>query len=843
MPLARVLRKLSIAKSPDREGQEYAGTSSAHQVNIRQVGTFFSAPAIFKAGTLRGMILVLAALALHSQAVSIDFYRGAPLATPRYWDVEDTYLDQADPDASNGGSYTLIGGKGKTILVRFGDLNRIVGANRNVVDASLLLSASSGEIPKLSSASRVLVPWIQGPRTAIGRLISTPAVGTKAPILNAANWRQREAGASWQSGGADGPSDSVKISGTDIRGVAGSVVISGLGGAVQEMLNHPAGNYGFALQFETGCEFSSSKAPTGRPILRIVTEEAAAVVGPDLSVVRIESSVALPKAGQDVTYTAHVKNVGDQPSKGFSSLWIFDGRPGNPSSAQGQLNPGEETTVTINRRFEGTSLDRRGPQVGLRIMPDGPDACSANNQLNISETAVPVDISVPSDLVARFTSKSNYLGSHSVEDWVQSQVAVWNDTLAAQSYFSFAPDGVLQRIRINSVNLGGSSGVPVDEGCDPGAADLTFLQSLSTAVGATDGHLMNVAPGMVQIPGSTTRSCTDLYPGIMGFGDTRFEGSVPGALGIEYQPVFDSTLTQVYLEPTDLFCATNVAELNGGLDGAHAETVGTVTKGRKAAILRVLDLEGRPIANTELLFYRSNKGYFPAGDPTFTLKTLANGIAILSGSSSSSFSDFGHDAGSGVYLVQAKQNGVIETGWLKAWELVDAAERGTPTSDIRLNLPDAPIDRSTDLAPDRIISDSASDAPATLAPLIDGVESTEASLPSEKDGWVEIDLGRDRTVGEIDLLSSGKPMWSQFDIMVYSTGQRPMEAFAWAHETNWPWTYQNRWDDSGNSGVRSVAYRAPYQRFRYIRLVNRGGGGGTLSEIKVYGASPPVGKG
>jgi hypothetical protein len=124
--------------------------------------------------------------------------------------------------------------------------------------------------------------------------------------------------------------------------------------------------------------------------------------------------------------------------------------------------------------------------------------------------------------------------------------------------------------------------------------------------------------------------------------------------------------------------------------------------------------------------------------------------------------------------------------------------------------------------------------PAKLGPLVSGGTDKEVTLGRKIGDWVEIDLGRDRTIGEITLIGSPEAFWPQFDISVYSTGQKPSEASPWASELNWNWTASNRRDLVGSdSNIVSVAYRAPETRIRFIRIVNRSSSAGKLRAIRV----------
>jgi hypothetical protein len=785
------------------------------------------------------MLAALILPTLFGAAGTYDLYRGAPIATPHYWDVEDTYIDSGEPDKGNGGSYTLLGGKGRTILIRFGDLNRIVGPNKHVTRATLYLTPSGPVAPVLHSVGRLLESWGQGPRTALSSLFTPPpAPGTKTPPARwQADYRQRKAGiASWHMPGALGAEDQEPVKAAHMDATDREVAIGGVEAAVQQMLDHPNANNGFALEFDSAAEFSSSKASTGRPRLEIVTEERHHAESADLSVISITSDPAEPKGGQDVTYTATVKNVGTGPAQGFSGAWWAKEKPATTFDYKDALAPGATATFTYQKRFDPSPTDHRVDPIEVRIVPGGPDACSTNDALCILENARPVSVTIPPALVASFSS-ANYLGSTSWEDWVQAQVNLWNDTVAAQSEFSFAPEGALERIRVNTLAVGGASGVAVPADASPSAASIPFLKSLGLAIGMLDGSVFNIPSSKVQIAGSTARSCKDLYPGIMGYGDTRFDGGIIGGIPLPFVPAYAKDLVGSYLEITDLLCANDVAGLNAHLSTPSTKPSDYLLPISRANILRALDYQGTPLANTDLLFFQSSGGSIPAGDPVFAIKTNDVGVAIInSRGDGGPFGELTPTADNGLFLIQAKLNGVLETGWLSAWQLNEENLRHAITESLYLNLPGAQLDRTEDLAPDRLIADSTQDLPAKLAPLIDDDDSTSATLPGDPGSWVEIDLGRDRFVGEVDLVTDGKPFWQQFDIGVYGTGQRPAEGSLFARELNWPWSSTVRRDASKTAGVYNVAYRGYPERVRYIRITNKSGGTGSLREIRVFAA-------
>jgi hypothetical protein len=102
-------------------------------------------------------------------------------------------------------------------------------------------------------------------------------------------------------------------------------------------------------------------------------------------------------------------------------------------------------------------------------------------------------------------------------------------------------------------------------------------------------------------------------------------------------------------------------------------------------------------------------------------------------------------------------------------------------------------------------------------------------LGAKPGDWIEIDLGRDRPIGEVQVLTKDGGMPRQFDVQTYATGQQPPTVEAWVKDLDFRWSQSNRADKDG-----FVRYRGPAVRSRFIRIVNRSGGAGTIREIRVH---------
>ncbi|MGV3617767.1 MAG: hypothetical protein ACO1SV_20775 [Fimbriimonas sp.] len=769
-----------------------------------------------------------------------------------YQAVADTYIQSSLADGNQGGETILLGGPSRTILIRFGDLARVVPPTKRIRSASLVLTTTGGEAAELRSIGRVRAPWGEGPYLSLSATLrrNNAPVGTAKPVppRGSATWRQRRAGepgVGWQEAGAAVGRDVERIEGATLQAQEGDVTISGLAAAVQAMADRPLENHGFALSFAKSVEFASSQSNFGRPRLVLELEDAPASSGADLSVTligRTTASGAPPVDGDEVTYTAHVKNVGDAPSEGFASMWIVGEREGATAEGGKALAPGEETTVTLRRTHKPDKTDQRHQAIALRIMPKGRDASPRNDALEVQESAKWVELTMSRSTVDALMKERNALGSTAVEDWVQHQVSVLNEVYLDRSRFSFAPEGARVRVAVGKIDIieGSSMAGKTDGtiqvlfagGMPVGPSDRPFLMSLGSAIGIPPLTGSDVT---LQENGIATRASADRFPGLLGYGDTRFEGSVPGLTILPYDPVSSPIFEVNPLEPTGLLSATEVATLNGRLDGT-VEATGLPPL-PKTLLVRVLDLQGRVLPNVELSFFQTNGGRLVEGAPAFNLVSGATGTALLpTRDGVGPFGKLEPNGSNHTMLVRATRNGVTEWSWLKAWQAMDTASRGTAAAaflELRFNLPGAALEAGTNLAKERVVTDSAQSLPARLAAATDDDPKTEATLSGKVGDWVEIDLGRDRTIAEIDLLVRPGKFWSKFDILAYATGQTPNETVVWAKEVDFAWTADNRHDPVPNAtGVVNVSYRGQPRRFRYIRLVNKGGGPGELGEVR-----------
>lgn len=757
---------------------------------------------------------------------TLALHRGAALGTPpAYWSVEDTSLVSQEPDAILGGQYTLSGGPGKTILIKFGDLRRALGPNKRIVRAALELTSLEKDPPVLRAIAAVQAPWSEGPAKSLAP--AEPKPGEPAPVVRwASTWRHRRTGENpigWQQAGAQGATDAKPIPGAKASyNPNGTLAIEGLAEAVQRQYERPEEANGFALFFDNAATFNSSESAQGQPRLVLEVQDAKPPAGGDLAVTRIEQSV---DAQGEATYTAHVKNVGTADSAPFGVRWIVREAPGSLVEIGRRLKPGEETTLTTTKPYKPNNLDHRVQPIALKVEPNGPDADPSNNVLSTYEDAFPVDVVLEKGFAERL--------GEDPEVWVQRQIALLNEVYFPYSRFSFALDGCLERVRAASVQV-------VDDGTARVKAGTVFIQAGET--GDPSELLVRKTLRALGLPdfrayylpvelGGVVRTRTDAYAGVSGWGDTRNEAMITPSLSLKPVPVFDAYAELMHIEPSRLLAATEVGALNAMLQTKEKREAGWTLNMPRIAFVNALDLAGRPVANAELNFFQTRNGQVDLGAPAFSVATNASGSAKLP---VDPFGALDPSGSNGAFLVQVRKNGVTDWAWLNAWQFADAANRGQKAlfmAELRFNLPGEPLDLETNLAKGRIVSDSAGSLPARLAAAVDGDPNTEAALPSNPGDWIEIDLGRDRTLGEI-AITSGENFWRQFDIVVYATGMSPKDAPFWAREVDWNWTAQNRGAPAGKG--RTVSYRSGPVMIRFIRIVCRQAApGASLAEIRV----------
>lgn len=365
------------------------------------------------------------------------------------------------------------------------------------------------------------------------------------------------------------------------------------------------------------------------------------------------------------------------------------------------------------------------------------------------------------------------------------RLADFNRLVAPYSRYSFAPEGTSVRL------------FPRQEDTAP-----PLIDSLRTTLA---------------IPNWTNPAGLERIAGYFGYGDSRGEALVPGSIGLPLLPVRSAIFDNKPLVASRLLSISDVYFLNQPAEAPIAPA---------AVLARVQDLGGRPQPGTNVTIRAGNQA--ESDPPLFQATVPGSGTVILPKPNGVYFPRTAAGPAS-TWIVTASRNGTVSRVTLAAWELTNLIARSGPNAgflDWRFNLANAPVERSSDLATGKLLTDSAGTPPATLLGLFRGNPITLAKAGD----WLELDLGRDRSLAEIGLDGD----LSQFRIIVYGTGQRPDEGAVFADEIDFNWTKSLYGERNGDRA--RMPYRGPITKARYVRIINNGNAG-RLTKLDVFAAN------
>jgi len=154
-----------------------------------------------------------------------------------------------------------------------------------------------------------------------------------------------------------------------------------------------------------------------------------------------------PHVGEAVMYTAHLMNKGDASSPSFSYRWLVDGVEQMEAMAE-NLAPGAEATFSLIRRFPEDP-----EQIQFVVASQGvpSEERTGNNTLTAGSHDLTFAIFVERGLYDLFNRIQNLVGTRSFEDWIQAHFAKMNERFGQARYEPFAPKGILDRVRIDTI--------------------------------------------------------------------------------------------------------------------------------------------------------------------------------------------------------------------------------------------------------------------------------------------------------------------------------------------------------------------------------------------------------
>jgi len=175
------------------------------------------------------------------------------------------------------------------------------------------------------------------------------------------------------------------------------------------------------------------------------------------------------KPGEEVTLTAHVKNVGFATSKPFEYSWLIDGTQIQRGKFAKALKEMQEATFAVKWRWQDGLH-----HVTFKITTSQPEIATTNNQATDPLWGWGYTFVVSPGRVAAWHKYRTAAGTFSFEDFYRWHVDIMN-TLFAASVFPSTPDGIKARVRLDRIiyaddpekaanSLAGPDGIRYDQG-------------------------------------------------------------------------------------------------------------------------------------------------------------------------------------------------------------------------------------------------------------------------------------------------------------------------------------------------------------------------------------------
>jgi hypothetical protein len=753
------------------------------------------------------VLFVLPLLTQHS----LELYRGCALPGDpgtRYYACEDTTLDRAKPNGSFGNAAVISISPAERSLIRFGDLRRAIGFDKKILSAELTFTVVQASKPGRVTLHRMSKPWTEGPGSGND---------TAAPDPFSTTWsfqifKKKGEAVKW-SGGEDS-FDPQPTCTADLAAGTETFKLTGLERDVQRMLDHPESNFGWMIRFDGSAVLDSSESISGRPTLHVQFEESPRPQGADLC-----AASAQMNGGSSLV--VNVKNVGTTRSGAYDVAVFSDGSPIFRASESNGLVPGESRATQFAFTRRAPTNDHRWERLVCEVVPKASDARSWNDALPYYVGGRECRITASPESAAECEN-----AGLSVEEYAQIQFETWNETFLAHSRFSIARDGSHERVNLCNQGTSYMLSSPIVIG----AANRAMIASLTAQFGGFRSETFN---GVLNSDANDRFDAvrfprgSDPYAGVMGFGDTRNEMLIPGQLSLPSAATDDPTFQSGLFTPTDLYSLTDVARIDS-LIGAAAPPQPTFPP---LVLVRPIDANGVSIPEAKLTFFSVQNGAVDAA-ASFELP-YTGGSALIPNKQSGPFGAPSSPNVLGLYVVRLDFAGASAFAFLNEWRVLDAASREGKRAvvlDLVFNAVHTAL-KPGNFALKKIAIDSANTTPSELGRLLDGDRSTTYSGNPE---WIELDLGRDRPIGEIRIYADS--IWNQFDIIAYSTGQTVADAQLFAHELDSSMRERHCFESDLKDWC--LAYRARPLTVRFIRIVRKGAGTTMIREIEVREAEP-----
>lgn len=464
-------------------------------------------------------------------------------------------------------------------------------------------------------------------------------------------------------------------------------------------------------------------------------------------------------------YAAKVTNTGSSLESGLTAVWSYRHSVVTRSSLPGPLAPGATADLSVELAVPAVNMHAAEQPLTLTIESGGQVVATSKTYIG---------------------AKGIGFTEGQIEDGTAARVVrLLNEEAMPLSRYSFAPAGSLTRFMV----------VRDEKGPEGSLLEMAALAARSVL--PKEKFLLHGEAGSANAFGWLA--------------DTRDDAFLPPTRWIPAYQWLVRSETDPVMPERGWLSAAEVHFLDSQLmPEAPAQTT---------AALRFVGLDGKGIAGATVQVYRL------ADDGSRTLfstaQTTSEGIATVSGIPRSSFEvpNFSID----LSRAGAKAT-VVLPGWRIAVE--QARTRGkTPVVEVGAMLSDPGATTGQNLAVHKPVTTSDDKLPAETAAAVD--DNRETALTVSPGEWIEIDLGRDRTVAALEIVTRDSA-WKSFAAEYFRTGSTSAV----------PWIREGSGDSRAKiEGSLAVAVYSPSPvTARRIRIVNTGSEAVAVAEIRLFAA-------
>ena len=389
--------------------------------------------------------------------------------------------------------------------------------------------------------------------------------------------------------------------------------------------------------------------------------------------------------GAPTEFVATVANYGDAACGSFEAQWKIDGVNYGARVVCPPLAVGERIEISVDWTWTNGAHT-----VTLELDPDNEitETCEWNNQRTDSVQGAGFVVAISEQVWERFRQSANLIGSKSPEDFLQWHMDIMNQKFS-EAFYEASPDGCDFRVRIDRILIStsredgnakvaeyslisqGNWSIESDYSLPTTSPDWGLIHEWGHQLGLIDYYRLDIPAESVRV--------TDDYSRPLNIGRLSFPDVMMHSHG------------------ANPFCELTAAALNRQITVDGQQTPrgfygDYLFEMCDSYSIRVLDRDGRPLANSQVDFYQRNvqNELITDSDLAFTVVTDANGIAALpnrtspvattTGGFTSKDNPFGqiNVVGiNGLFLVRARQaNGESSWSWLEIQDFCVPAYRG-----------------------------------------------------------------------------------------------------------------------------------------------------------------------